>query len=149
MKATHYFLIGVSIFAGVCDVRAEESIGFGFASKHQNKYSHTGLEYNEQNVGFSYEHRHQSYSHTVGYYRNSVHRNTFYGAVGYRILEVGKWSVTPVAGLFTGYKTTVTAGALGVIQYDVTARYALQFVFVPPIANEVHGVVALGLKYKF
>ncbi len=140
----------ITAFAGCNNAySADYAVGTGFISKHESKGNLVnGNRYNETNYGLSIERTVDRHHTTVGYYRNSVNRDTVYLAQSYTIYKRGNWSVMPTVGLFTGYSKPVLPGALLGVEYSFK-RFAIQGIIVPPIPDQVHAVIAVGLKFKF
>lgn len=140
-------LIG-ALMAAAQAVQAEPDyyLVSGFVSKH-GKDGHT---YRENNYGIGVEQRQAGYSNHVGYYRNSVDRDSFYVGRSFRYqLGDSAVSVGVFAGLVTGYRFAVTPFLAPVVEIQVSKRWAVNVVALPPVPSVTPYVVAAQLKYRF
>lgn len=84
----------------------------------------------------------------IGYYRNSVFKDTFYVGKEYMFTE----NLGVVASLATGYKEAsgldVTPMVAGILRLPVTKKINLNVTFTPPVGSYI-GVVHLAFGYKF
>jgi len=120
------------------------SLTTGFISHHAKG------EYNENNYGIGLEIRSPDAQWNVGYFRNSLDRDSFYVARGFRLLNLGS-SLTAgvVVGATTGYHLAVTPIVLPFVEWRMTDHLAVNFLAIPPIPNVTPFTAAIQLKWSF
>ncbi len=99
--------------AGITFNKDEGKLKFDLESKHDtwlqvgalSYHSKRDGNYNEQNYGIGILRRIDDESaFAVGYYKNSIHRDTFYATYHYTPYEIGPVKLGMQVGLVTGYK---------------------------------------------
>jgi len=116
-------VLAVLSFFVLTTVQAQTTIQLHGVSWHK-----TGT-FNERNYGIGIRNQiNQDLAFQVGYYKNSVNKDTFYSVINYTPLTVGPVAVGVFGGLASGYKTPLVGGAMVNIGY-VTVR------IIPPIRS--------------
>ncbi|CAN5459186.1 hypothetical protein BH11CYA1_BH11CYA1_00440 [soil metagenome] len=99
--------------AGITFDKNETKLKFDLESKHDtwlqvgalSYHSNRDGNYNEKNYGIGLLRRLDDESaFAVGYYKNSIHRDTFYATYHYTPYEIGPVKLGLQVGLVTGYK---------------------------------------------
>lgn len=133
---------GMSSLAG-----AAELITAGGASYHFER----DLGHNESNYGLGYEKDwDDDSSWSVGVYKNSIRRATFYALANWYPLDLGAGFRTGLTGgLMTGYHHAAVIGTLTPTLEWRGEHLALQGFVVPSIKPYVDGAFVVQLKYIF
>ncbi|KAF7599821.1 MAG: hypothetical protein CGU28_05670 [Candidatus Dactylopiibacterium carminicum] len=131
----------------VSGVQAAELLSFGGGSLHFER----DLGHNEFNYGLGYERDwSEDISWSVGVYKNSIRRATFYGLANW---YPWAWDSGIRAGLsgglMTGYHKSPVIGTLMPTLEWRGERLALQAYVVPTIKPYVDGAVVVQVKYQF
>ena len=148
MNAKRKSLAGVVLaLLPFCAVSAETTathyLTSGFVSHHAKG------DYRENNYGIGYEIRQGRFAYSVGYFRNSLDRDTFYGAVGYHAWTNGPVSVGLVGGLATGYPYPVVPMVIPFLELTLSKSIELRFFAIPPIPDVTPFTAAAQLKWRF
>lgn len=123
-------------------------VSFGFVSRHDDRKAN----YNEDNTGFGLEYQ-SSPEHwwSAGVYRNSVRETSTYLQYGWMPLSIGPVRFGAAAGIVNGYPRLNHGDwaptLLPVIGFEV-GRVGANLLYIPSIAGNVAGAVALQVKLK-
>jgi hypothetical protein len=136
------YLVALASFMMVaCSTAYADSIQLHGASKHAGE-----RQYNEQNYGLGYR---LNISHDfdvqVGYYRNSLDKDTYYGIVDYKPLQYSGLKLGVFGGVGTGYASTLLGGL--VLDVPVTKRVTLTARVIPAISGVTPAVIALEIGF--
>lgn len=139
--------LAIALLLGVLAAPAysgEHWVTTGFLSHHAKG------EYRENNYGIGYEFHKDGRSYHVGYYRNSLDRDSVYAAVGFRIFDLGRSATLGViVGAASGYNLAITPIALPVIEWTPTKSFGINFIAIPPIPNVTPFTAAIQFKWRF
>jgi hypothetical protein len=109
---------------------------------HGLSWHKTGT-FNERNYGIGIRNQiNRDLAFQVGYYKNSVNKDTFYSVINYTPLTVGPVAVGVFGGFASGYKSPLVGGAMVNIGY-VTVR------IIPEIRNVTPLTVGLEVGIPF
>ncbi|MDP5241416.1 hypothetical protein Q9Q94_17925 [Uliginosibacterium sp. 31-16] len=126
---------------------AAELVNIGGGSYHFER----DLGHNEFNYGIGYEKDwREDVSWTVGVYKNSIRRASFYALANWYALDLGAgFRAGLTGGLMTGYHQSPVIGTLMPTLEWRGEHLALQSYVVPTIKPYIDGAVVLQLKYVF
>lgn len=141
-------LMVAALVAGLAGgAQAAELLSFGGGSLHFER----DLGHNEFNYGLGYERDwDEDISWSVGVYKNSIRRATFYSLANWYPWRLGGGFRAGVSGgLMTGYHQSPVIGTLMPTLEWRGERLAAQAYLVPTIKPYVDGALVLQLKYQF
>ena len=135
---------------------AAEYLNFGGVSRHFER----DLGYNEANYGIGYERDwevgdsgqawREDVSFSMGVYKNSIRRATFYFLANYLPLDLGSGFRAGVSGgLLSGYRHAVVVPTLLPSIEWRGERIAVQGFVVPTMKPYVDGAIVVQFKYRF
>lgn len=136
---------GVSIQA----VPSKNWLQTGFMSYHLDRQQTHERNFREQNYGIGLEHKlSENSSLSVGYYRNSIDKDSFYAAYAYQPLKAGPVKIGAMAGVVTGYPLN-NGGPIPMVLPLASIegkRMGVNLTYVPKL-KDVSSVVALQFKF--
>lgn len=145
------FIAAIIILLGSTLAQAEPSVYLtsGFISKHFA----SNHDYNEFNYGIGSEyHFNDTQSISVGYYKNSVRRDSIYLHYVWQPLKIKDVEIGIAMGVVNGYPDynggRFAIAVLPAVSWMVTDRIGLNLTYIPTVKN-IEGAVALQVKYKF
>lgn len=135
------------VFGFCAGAGAAELISVGGGSYHFER----DLGHNEFNYGLGYESDlNDEISWSVGVYKNSIRRATFYGLANWYPWAPGAgFRVGLSGGLMTGYHKSAVIGALMPTLEWRGERLAAQAYVIPTIKPYIDGAVVVQFKYIF
>ena len=137
------FSLIVFAFCGKSYAENQYLLTTGFVSHHAKG------EYRENNYGIGLEVRpNPQLSYNVGYYRNSLDRDSYYAGVQYRAITVGNFAFGGMVGAVTGYRHSITPMALPFVEWSYK-RVVVMATAIPPIPGVTPFTMAVQLKWRF
>jgi hypothetical protein len=129
---------------------ADEFVSFGGFSYHFER----DLDLNEVNPGIGYQADYHGYpdldlSWSVGVYKNSLRRASFYGMVDYALWHPAEgWRVGIAGGLSTGYhQSPIVPLAMPFVEWRIR-KLGLEAYVIPTIKPYVDGAFVLQFKWR-
>lgn len=130
------------------DEPGRDWINFGFLSHHQNRQAH----FNERNFGLGWEHKfNEDVSSSVGFYRNSVRRESAYAAVLWEPLHLGPVKAGVMAGVINGYPRLNHGNfiPMALPVASIEGRHLGANLICIPKLKDVSAVCAVQIKARF
>lgn len=130
------------------DEPGRDWVNFGFLSYHQNRQAN----FNERNYGLGWEHKiSEDLSSTVGFYRNSVRRDSAYAAVLWQPLQIGPVKAGVMAGVINGYPRLNNGNfmPMALPMASIEGRHLGANVICIPKLKDVSAVCAVQIKARF
>lgn len=130
------------------DEPGRDWVNFGFLSHHQNRQAN----FNERNYGLGWEHKiSEDLSSTVGFYRNSVRRNSAYAAVLWEPLQLGPVKAGVMAGVINGYPRLNHGNfiPMALPVASIEGRHLGANLICIPKLKDVSAVCAVQIKARF
>lgn len=134
------------LFAALVAVFAPPALADITAIAHVSSKHFDRREYNEVNPGLEVRWHKDSYFWSVGGYRNSNYRNSFYVGAGKELLAYGPVALNLRAGLITGYEWAVTPGLLPEVTF--TFGNAVALVSILPRIKDSPTVLGFSFGYR-
>ena len=133
-------------------------LAIGFSGRAQDALIISGLAYhldqdhhcNSVTEGLGWERsQSENWRSQIGFYRNSNCRWSAYVAEAWMPLHWGKVSTGILGGIITGYRASITPAAGLVTIYELTKRWSLRLITIPPSGESGKGVMWLqaGLSW--
>ena len=123
----------------------------GFLSYHLNRDQAHTRHFREQNYGIGFEHKlSEDSSLSIGYYRNSLDRNSFYAGYNWSPINAGAVKLGVIGGVISGYPALNKGGAFPMLLPVASLEgkaVGINLTYVPRM-KDVSSVVALQLKFK-
>jgi Antimicrobial peptide resistance and lipid A acylation protein PagP. len=121
----------------------------GFMSYHLDRQQTHERNFREQNYGIGLEHKlSENSSVSVGYYRNSIDKDSYYAAYAYQPLKAGPVKIGALAGVVTGYPLN-NGGPIPMLLPLASIegkRMGVNLTYVPKL-KDVSSVLALQFKF--
>lgn len=125
-------------------------IDYSVASYHHNREAVKSRNLNEINNGLGLELDNGSLRKMVGFYKNSRHKTSIYGLVGYTPFKFDNFKFGVIGGGLTGYSKYVVpaGGLLGTYQFN---DFGLNVTVVPSakiLNHKIQGFTGLQIRYR-
>ena len=140
-------LFSILLALSIANARAESWVDFNVAAHHWNREETHKYNYNENNYGVGYEYQENQKIFMIGFYKNSLYRNSTYGLVGLMPLHTDHVSAGAVIGYVAGYQVAPIIPAAGLLVSFNQKNVGINLIAVPT-AHSLKASGFLGLQFK-